>query len=254
VKAILFLHSTGTSPLLWSLVPESHLGQRKKIAPTYLGYPPNPLVPRGTTCDVNEDAAYISSIIPQDVTQIDVVGHSYGGLVAAKLVNHLGKRLHSLFLYEPILFAALLAQTPPTDVAHQQARELLEHPWFLHDHARGGTFEWLEVFIDYWNQPGQWSQLPDVTRNQALVVGWKIFQEVRSAFFVPNRFDELVVSVPITIMFGANSPATSRAMAKAVAELNPHVRLIEAQDMGHMGPLTHPTEVHTALRDHLLRS
>ncbi len=252
MKAALFLHSTGTSPLMWAGVPADALGDRVALAPAHLGYPPNERVSRGAPCDVFADAAHVLASIPARYDAIDLVAHSYGGFVAAKMLPALGARVRSLFLYEPVLFGALSKGLGAHPEAAREVEAFAQNEWFLYDDARGGTEPWLELFIDYWNRPGSWSRLPEPARDAMRSVGWKMFQEVRSCFLAPQRFDELAVraSVPFTLAVGARSPAASRAMARAVTALNPHARVVEFDKLGHMGPLTGPGLVHDALRVH----
>jgi pimeloyl-ACP methyl ester carboxylesterase len=251
MDAVLFLHSTGTSPLMWAAVPGDVTKDRARLTPAHLGYPPNPALARGERAGVDEDAAHVAGAVPDDVARIDVVAHSYGGFVAARLVPRLGGRLRSLFLYEPVLFGALARDEAADPAAVRAARELAEHPWFLRDEARGGTDPWLEIFIDYWNRPGSWARMPEPLKEQTRALAWKMSQEVRSCFLAPQRFEDLAVSVPITLAMGTRSPKTSRAMAARIAAVNPQAKLVELEGAGHMAPLTHAPLVHEALRRHL---
>ena len=63
-----------------------------------------------------------------------------------------------------------------------QARSFRYHPWFLTDLERGGSDDWLEMFVDYWNRPGSWRACPRRRKEETRALGWKMFQEVRSCF------------------------------------------------------------------------
>jgi pimeloyl-ACP methyl ester carboxylesterase len=250
MNVVLLIHSTG-APIVWSSVKQDLGGPSVKIRPTNLGYPPNPPVTRGDPCDVEADVANLLASIPAEAAAIDVVGHSYGGLLAAKLIPRLGTRLRSLFLYEPVLFGALAADARAPEDAAAEARALLSHPWFLTDDARGGSEEWLEVFVDYWNSPGFWRRMPEPLRDLTRGFGWKMYQEVKACFLEAQRFEDLAPPVPTTLVVGSRSPRSSRAIADALTALNPHAKLVVLDDIGHMGPLTHPYHVHKVLDAHL---
>lgn len=245
----LFLHSTGTTPALWDSVPADLVGGARKLAPANLGYPPHPPLPRGDPCDLAREVAHLLAQIPPDASPLHLYAHSYGGLVALALLPHLGPRVRSLFLYEPVLFGAL--GTEPGAEAAADLRAFRDHPWFLDDGARGGTDPWLELFIDYWNRPGSFAAMPAPMKEFLRGVGWKMFQEVRSCFGAFESFRQPALDgVFTTVAMGSRSPRASRAMAQALARVNPGVHLLEVQGTGHMAPITHAPLVHEALRRH----
>ena len=210
----LFLHSTGTGPFLWESVSPDVVAGTTKIAPAHLGYPPNDLLPRGQTCDARADARRVMREIPEHARDIHVFAHSYGGVVALELVPLLAGRVRSMFLYEPVMFGAL-AHDGATDAeidpgAIEDARSMLEHPWFLTDDAKGGSDPWLEMFIDYWNKPGSWSRIPEHIQSYSRMTGWKMYQEVRACFFGIESFADVHLGdVPTTLVMGERSPRAS---------------------------------------------
>jgi len=255
-EAVLFIHSTGTGPLLWSTVPQATVGEsRQMILPANLGYPPNAPIERGTPVTAADDAAKVVLSVPAEIERVHIVAHSYGALVGLKALPLLKERVASLFFYEPVVFGALAAERSPQSEeetqAIAQAKEFLEHPWFLTDEERGGREEWTEMFIDYWNRPGSWKKMPEPVRQFTLSVGWKMFQEVRACFYDQTPFEEWKIDAPMTIMRGDRSPVGSRAMAKALVRGRPNATLIEGKGIGHMAPLTHPGVIHAELTRHL---
>jgi len=255
-EVVLFIHSTGTGPLLWSGVPDEAIGRRKKLLPANIGYPPNPPVERGRVVTAKDDAVEVAKAIPDDASRVHVVAHSYGALVALHVMSALADRVASAFFFEPVLFGALRtandADTDPEAV--RQAREFAANPWFLHDEQKGGREEWLETFIDYWNRPGSWSRMPEPLREATRALGWKMFQEVRSVFFDETPFDRWVVTAPTTVAVGERTTVASRAMSRAFVRGRPNARLVEVAGVNHMAPLTHPAKVHEVLADHMARS
>jgi pimeloyl-ACP methyl ester carboxylesterase len=261
-ESVVFVHSTGTGPILWAGVPEEVLGGRRKLTPSNLGYAPSPLIERGVRVAAKDDATHLLKAIEKE-DRIHLVAHSYGAFVALLMMHDLGDRLASLFMYEPVLFGALgknideAAKIDPA--AAEQARSFLSDPSFLEDEEKLGRSEWLEVFIDYWNRPGSWSRMPQAMREQQLAVGWKMSQEVRSAFFDNSSFDEWPIdTVPTTIMFGQRTTAASRAMSQLLARepgksgaMRANVTLVEAPGIGHMAPLVAPAAVYAEIGRHL---
>ncbi len=250
----LFLHSTATMPAMWDGVPATVIGDTRKIAPTNLGYPPNPLLARGTTCSAHDDAAAIVALLdtlPAD--DVHIYSHSYGGTVALTMIGALGSRLKSLFLFEPVLFGALLndrsVDTGPLGVAEAIALRDSQ-PWFLDD-EHGGNEAWLELFIDYWNRPGTWLRMPPAQQAWTRQVAWKMYQEVKSVFTAMARFDQFDLHVPTTLVTGERSPKAAQAMVRGLAQVNPNARVVTLEGAGHMAPLTHAAKVHALMQDHV---
>lgn len=252
-EVVVFIHSTGTGPAMWSSVPDEAIGRRKKLLRANLGYPPNPPIERGRVVTPEDDAVEVAKAIPDDGSRVHLVAHSYGALVALHVLSALGGRLSSVFFFEPVLFGALRtandADTDPEAV--RQARAFAAHPWFLGDEEKGGREEWLEMFIDYWNRPGSWARMPEPLRKTTLALGWKMFQEVRAVFHDETPFERWAVPAPMTIALGDRTTLASRAMSHALARGRPNARLVEVPGVGHMAPLTHPSKVHEALAAHM---
>ncbi len=250
--ATLFLHSTGTTPALWKDVPEEVWAGSERLAPANLGIPPRPPLLRGQPFDVREDVQAALSAV-HGFNEVHLVGHSYGGVLALKLLPLLGARARSLFLYEPVLFGSLVTDRAPLDpAAAEEARGLLQHPWFLSDEVRGGSDPWIELFIDYWNRPGSWARMPPEQQAFTRALGWKMYAEVRACFLDQEPFEQhRLQGIFTTLAMGERSPRASRAMQRRLAELNPAARLVELAKTGHMAPLTHPALVNEALLEHV---
>jgi pimeloyl-ACP methyl ester carboxylesterase len=252
-ELVLFVHSTGTGPFLWTGVPNAAIGGRTRLHPSNVGYPPNALIERGHTVTVLDDVAEILKAVPPGDARVHLVAHSYGGLVALHAIRELGARVASTFFFEPVAFGALVQAREIERAAAEQARMFETHPWFLHDMEKGGRVEWQEMFIDYWNRPGSWSKMPESMRELSLSLGWKMFQEVRSVFFERTPFGAWNLPGPTTIAIGERTTPASRAMSRALAHERSNVSLVELPGVGHMAPLTHAAKVHDEIARHFSR-
>jgi pimeloyl-ACP methyl ester carboxylesterase len=246
------LHSTGTAPFMWDSIPEEVLASALRVQPANLGYPPYAAVPRGTKTTLAQDALHVLTQLPAS-GQLNLVAHSYGGLVALELLPVLGARVRSVFLLEPVLFGALMKDETADSAALARVKSFIANDWFLSDDEKGGTEPWLESFVDYWNRPGSWARLPEMMREHSFQVGWKMYQEVRSAFFEARTFEERPLpNIPVTLVMGERSPLEAREMVKSYARRHPWARTVELSGTGHMAPVTHPAKMHEALAKHLL--
>ena len=55
--------------------------------------------------------------------------------------------------------------------------------------------------------------------------------------------DFAALRVPVLLMVGSDSPASSLGVARLLAKTLPRVEVVEFTGLGHMGPVTHPEVV-----------
>ncbi|MBA2319869.1 MAG: alpha/beta hydrolase [Deltaproteobacteria bacterium] len=240
-----FLHSTGTGPALWARVPPEITEGTDRLLVSNLGYAPNPPVPRGEVVTLSDEVDHALAAIGDPTAPLDVRAHSYGATIALALIGR--ANIRSLFLVEPVLFGAL-ARVPVEPAVQAELASFLTDPWFLDDAERGGTEEWLSLFVDYWNRPGAFAGMPEPLRAAQRALGWKMFQEVRACFYGMDAFPVVPPEIPLTLALGERTTASSKAMTRALAEIHPQARVIVLPGTGHMAPLTHPERVFAAMR------
>jgi pimeloyl-ACP methyl ester carboxylesterase len=259
---VLFIHSTGTSRALWANVPPEILGGRSALTPANLGYPPNPPIARGTSVTVDDEADHLLRALPAGGERVHLVAHSYGATIGLVLADRpaLRERLASIFLAEPVLFGALIADEDGEIRQHdpeavRTAYERFEQESTFLDPVRGGTEEWLAEFVDYWNRPGSWSKMPESLKEPMRAIGWKMFQEVLICRGAQRRFRDWRFDVPTTLVYGERTTIHSLAMTRALERTHSgsDIAVIEMKGTGHMAPLTHPEKVHAELGRHLRR-
>jgi pimeloyl-ACP methyl ester carboxylesterase len=257
----LFIHSTATGPFMWKPYLADVPQGMPALAPPNRGYSPQDLLPRGTAFSVQDEVRHLLAQLPEGTTGLHLAAHSYGGFAALTLARQLAEaggpvQVRSLWLYEPVLFAALHREVSdhPADV-QAEVRALYEDPaTTLLDPERGGDEGWIERFIDYWNQPGMWASMPDKAKGLTRAVGWKMFTEVNSVSTEPGPFgDYQLKGTPMTLVMGQHTRAPARQMVRRLAEVNPHAEVHELDDLGHMSLLTAPAAVVPSLRQHWQR-
>ena len=59
--------------------------------------------------------------------------------------------------------------------------------------------------------------------------------------------------MPVLLMVGSESPASSRGVARRLASVLPRRQLLQLEGLGHMGPVTHPERVNAIIEDFLRR-
>jgi len=235
----LLIHSGGFTSRQWRKLGQRLAPTYEVLAPDLIGYgePWPPGVPFHFRLDVERLAGMLDR-------PADVVGHSYGGLLALQLALAAPDRVRSLALYEPVAFGVL-------GEADADARAALALPEYRPD-AAGVDEAWLAFFVDWWNGPGAWAQLAEPTRAGFRQVAWKVYQEVSSlSADTTDRARYATITAPTLLLGGARTAMTELRTLERLAEALPHARLALFPDMGHMGPITHADTVNAAIAAHV---
>jgi pimeloyl-ACP methyl ester carboxylesterase len=184
-------------------------------------------------------------------TPFALVGHSYGAAVALIAALQRPERLRALALYEPTMFSLVDADAAPPNDA-----DGIRHVATLAGAAAaaGDPGAAAGHFIDYWMGPGTWRAMPEPRRAPieaavANVQGW-----ASALFGEPTPLAAFAaLQIPVLLMVGGASPASSRAVARLLGGVLPRVEVVEFEGLGHMGPITHPDVVNAAIAGFLDR-
>ena len=57
------------------------------------------------------------------------------------------------------------------------------------------------------------------------------------------------LDVPVLYMLGKRSTPSAHGVARLLLSVLPQVEVVEFEDLGHMGPVTHPDPVNQAISD-----
>lgn len=251
-ERVVMIHASGLSSSEWRKLAPALEPRARVLAPDLVGYGRAEPIARHAPATARDDLDALAALLER-FGPAQLVGHSYGGYLAAKLALAFPQLVTGLVLIEPVLFGAL-RQAGDVESAAELSR-LYDDPTFLDD-AFGGTEEWMQRFIDYWAGAGSWSALPDPARRANMRVAWKIYCEVRDLSRDPAAFSayRALDDVPVTLVRGALTTVCARRIVDRLAVELPRATTHVLQDAGHMSPLTHPSEVLAVIEQHLVRT
>jgi pimeloyl-ACP methyl ester carboxylesterase len=246
---VVLLHSGGLSSRQWGKLLARLRGSRRVIAPDFLGYGTSSGWPADAPFHFEDDVALVEALAATLPGPVDLVGHSYGGLLALRLALRRPEAVRSIAVFEPVTFGVL--HDPPDAEALADLARTDSEGTFLDD-ATGGKEPWLERFVDYWNGEGAWRALPEPSRENFRTVGRKLFQEVRSLLH-----DRLPASAyraleaPTLLLHGTASPLSAQRVCARLAAALPRATLRPVEGAGHMGPISHAAAVNEIVAAHL---
>lgn len=183
---------------------------------------------------------------------MDVVGHSFGAMIALRLAVERPHLVRTLTLIEPVFFA-IVVQDAPDLVAHQSEAD---RPVFEALDA-GDPALAARLFNRAWGDGGsRWPDLREETR-AAMTRGIHILPASSSAIYEdrpgllrPGVLQSL--KMPVLLLRGSRTEEVITAVNDGLARRIPHAQSVAVEGAGHMLPITHPDETAAHLRQHFV--
>jgi pimeloyl-ACP methyl ester carboxylesterase len=221
----------------------------RSLAVDLYGYGQSPPWPDERPLSLADEVALIEPVFAAAGDRFHLIGHSYGGAVALKAALLHPARLRSLVVFEPVLFAVLMAE----DSRQPAAREIAAVRDDTVAAIDRGELETAGArFVDYWMGTGAWAAMPLPRRQAVPGTMRKVKAEWRAAFADPTPLSAFAaLGVPTLCIVGTNSPAASRGVARLLAKTLPAVTTVEIDGVGHMAPVTHPDRVNAVIASYL---
>jgi len=249
--AVVCLHSNASSSSQWRGLMDQLAPRYQVLAPDSFGAGKGPPWPADRPVALRDEVALLEPVFARAGERFSLVGHSYGAAVALMAASLQPHRVRALVLYEPTLFALLDAESTPPNEADGIRQAVRSAVSAL---AAGNRSAAAERFIDYWMGEGAWQRMPDARRGpiEASIVNVQGWATV--LFGEPTPLAAFkALAVPVLLMVGRDSPASSRGVARCLAGVLPDLQLIEFDGLGHMGPITHPEVVNPAIEAFVAR-
>lgn len=173
---------------------------------------------------------------------VDLVGHSYGGVVALDYATRHPEKVRSLALIEPIFLAVVGQDDRPVLDAY------LEHmqPHFDALAAQENE-DAARFFMEIWGGGITWDKLPEEQR-AALTAQIPVVDACKPGdesspeeLEVLQRLDQL--SMPIQLVYGDRTLEVVQAAMVGLHKRLRHSQVTKVEKAGHMLPLTHPQMV-----------
>jgi pimeloyl-ACP methyl ester carboxylesterase len=201
---------------------------------------------------LQDEVAFIEPVLTEAGSPLVLVGHSYGAAVAliAALANP--GRIRALALYEPTLFALLDAEAPPPNEADGIRSAVARS---INALDAGNKDAAAEHFIDYWMEPGAWRQTPEQRKPAIAESMTNVRRWAHALLTEPTPLEAFrTLHVPVLYMVGKRSTPSAHGVTRLLTNALPQVELVEFEDLGHMGPVTHPDQVNEVIARFLARN
>ncbi len=173
---------------------------------------------------------------------MDVIGHSFGGVVALKLAIERPDLVRSIVIIEPVFFAVALRAYPQACDEHRQEQRAFKaaiEAGDLQEAARG--------FIGAWGGGRPWDSFrPEaqarIAQQMPLIAaaGPALYDDV-GGLLEPGVLE--AVDIPVLLLEGSEAPTIIPAINEGLAARLPDARRGVIGGAGHMSVATHPGQV-----------
>lgn len=221
------------------------------LAPDSYGSGKSPEWPSDRVITLRDEVDFIEPVLNRAGPAFALVGHSYGAAIALIAALSHPDRVRALALFEPTLFSLVDAHSPPPNDADgirhtvSKSGEALD----ARDRDRAAAY-----FIDYWMGPGSWARTPDAQKQPIAASTTNVRRWAHALMTEPTPLERFrTLEVPVLYMTGKRSPPSAHAVARLLTSVLPAVEVVEFENMGHMGPLTHAEPVNQAIERFLER-
>ncbi|NIZ14375.1 alpha/beta fold hydrolase [Phaeobacter sp. HF9A] len=192
--------------------------------------------------------ALLAAEVARNGAPVDVIGHSFGAIVALAMAQAEPAMIRSLTLIEPVLFAAAIGRnaadaTGAAAIAEAQLRT--EHGMVEQLYEAGELEQATRRFNRLWGaEHPKWPDLPESSRaammrafSAVMACNAQLYEDV-TGLLAPGALESL--PMPVYLVMGEETQPIMRAVMAALSERIPAAKEAEVPGAGHMLPVTHP--------------
>ena len=250
---IVFLHAGASSGRQWAKTAALLESRYRILAPDLWGFGATEAFSGAAELTHDHQARLVAAVIEQLCdAPVHLVGHSYGGATAIRLMIGRPQLLRSCVLIEPVLMTLL--KEGSDDAKHFNDYHAMAQ-FFLDNAAAGRLDAAWACFLDYRNGPGTWDRLGGAARERFRSGTQPIVAGFRTNLSNPTTLADIAAfDLPTLVLRGENTTSPDRRVAEILRDHIPRCRYQIIAGAEHMSPLTHPAFVAEAVEQHILGS
>jgi pimeloyl-ACP methyl ester carboxylesterase len=245
-------HANASSSGQWRGLMELLAPKFRVLAPDSYGSGKSPEWPSDRVISLRDEVALLEPVLARAGSPLALVGHSYGAAISLVAALSNPGRVRAMALYEPTLFALIDAVAPPPNEA-DGIRSVVADASI--DLAAGNRDAAAERFIDYWMGEGSWETTPEQRKAPIAASVISMRRWGHALFTEPTPLSAFrSLDMPVLYMVGGRSTTSACGVARLLTNALPRVEVVEFEELGHMGPITHPDRVNDVIARFLERA
>jgi pimeloyl-ACP methyl ester carboxylesterase len=129
------------------------------------------------------------------------------------------------------------------------------HVFAVDSYDSGDQDAAAERFIDYWMGAGAWERTPEQRKAPIAASVVNVRRWGHALMTEPTPLEAFrTLDVPVLFMTGKRSTSSAHGVARLLVDALPQVEVVELDELGHMGPVTHPDQVNPVVEQFLERT
>jgi len=245
-RNLLALHCTIAHSGAWSGLASALKGHVRIFAPDMLSH--------GRSSDWDGTGDYFDQTTAIARAQLsepmDVIGHSFGAMIALRLAVEYPGLVRSAVLIEPVFFVVAQQNSPALFQQYENDAQPVDEAFAAGDKPRAAR-----LFNRMWASTSspRWADLPDRTR-AAMIRGIDVVPAVRTALhddsaglLAPASLRQ--ASMPILLLSGSKTHPVMPAICDGLAQHLASASHATVDGAGHMLPISHPRETAILVQD-----
>jgi len=238
---IVALHGSASSGRMWRGLGEGAAGLGDVFAPDLPGYGRNAEMRCVTPTGLIEAASAVAGLMegPRHL-----IGHSFGGCLAAALADAFPARVLSLTVYEPMFVPSGWPSAPSGAFEAYAAFDALGR-----DIARASAADGMRAFLDYWGGAGAWAAASPEARARLQKVAGAVACDFAHALTGALSDLRPPYRGPSRLLVGEETHPIAWRMANDFAARRPMIERIDVPGAGHDGPFASAERVTPLLLD-----
>ena len=240
--AVILIHGSLSSARQWRKLADMLRGRYRVLALDLYAAAADHSETRVGEFTFADDCAFVQAMIDGCGGRVHVVGHSWGGVIAAKASFGRADAVASLTLIEPSCFHLLdraSAEYREITGVHQRGRALM---------AAGDVTGAARLFVEYWMGPKGWTGMPPRRQEGILAAMPRLHQDWAGTLDPNTSLDDFRAFGAATLLMHArDTRAPSARIVAMIGAAVPSAMQVEIEGGGHMSPLTNPEPVNAAI-------
>lgn len=247
-EPVVLLHCSGGSHRQWDRLVQELAPCYQCYALDFMGYGQS-LAFSPWESGNNPDVAAVNALLDRIQQPARIIGHSYGGAIAAATAAKHPQKVKGLCLYEPVLFN-LLRDTD--DWVQWQTVQQLDQKVSQAIQQNDLTTA-ARLFVHFWYSKWAWWFMPKAMKNRLTHAMPKISREL-SEIHVKGVAESLAhLSVPTSLLYGSRTTVAAKAVVNAFISILPDTEAMELPGLNHLSPATQSGRVNSVFSNCLER-
>ena len=225
---LLLVHGSPGTGDVWNAVRENLSNDFDVAAPTLPGYEDEPAV-SPPPLELAAFAESVETAVAEPESPIDLLAHSFGGVIALRVALRNRVHVRRMILLEPVAIPVL--KTAGDGDTFEEMRSVFDA---YDDRHCSGDPNAVSTMIDFWFGQDAFERLPAPVQSHLQSRTALNLRDVKATLREQYTAAELAaLDIPVLVVCGSKSPQPAHRIASALCELLGNTRIESLADADH---------------------